>query len=303
MSAAAGQVLHGTDAWHAARRLGIGASEVAAILGRDPWTTPLDVYARKVGDARAERPRLALDLGNAMEPLLLDLYRARYPEQRVERHQTQAWDSVAPHLSATPDASYSDQLTLGVLETKLTWQPPDDDPDPPVRWALQVQAQLACTGLSHARIAVLHLVPSLDPDRAFRVFDVPRHDAAIDLIREAVERFWRDHVEPRRPPPAGPPGTPIPMRILQALHPKDNGETVELDDAIGAADARLVEIDDQMRMLGAEREELRARIADAIGDATFGRLPNGGRWSWRWQTRRAHQVAASEGRVLRRLAK
>lgn len=297
---------HGTPEWHDARRTAIGASEVAAILGRDPWTTPLDVYARKVGDPRAEKPRLALDLGNAMEPLILRRYAER-TGHRVSAHQRMLRDRAAPHLSATPDAVYgmengAPDYQEGILETKLTWQPPGDD-DPPIRWQLQVQAQLACSDERHGRIAVLHLVPSLDPDQALRIHDVPRHEDAIGVIREAVERFWRDHVEPRRPPSAGAPGTPIPMRILQALHPLDNGETVELDDAAGTADARLIEIAETMKMLERERDELRARIADDIGDATFGRLPNGGRWSWKHQKRAAYQVAASEGRVLRRLAK
>ena len=38
------------DAWLAERRKGIGASDVAAILGEDPRRSALSVYAEKIDD-------------------------------------------------------------------------------------------------------------------------------------------------------------------------------------------------------------------------------------------------------------
>ena len=39
----------GSDEWLDARRNGIGGSDVAAVLGANPWRTPLEVWLSKTG--------------------------------------------------------------------------------------------------------------------------------------------------------------------------------------------------------------------------------------------------------------
>ncbi|WP_368506696.1 YqaJ viral recombinase family protein, partial [Staphylococcus pasteuri_A] len=39
----------GEQLWHHERRLGIGGSDVAAILGISRWATPLDIFNQKRG--------------------------------------------------------------------------------------------------------------------------------------------------------------------------------------------------------------------------------------------------------------
>ena len=36
------------EGWHAARAKGIGGSEIAAILGKSSWSSPTDIYMRKI---------------------------------------------------------------------------------------------------------------------------------------------------------------------------------------------------------------------------------------------------------------
>jgi predicted phage-related endonuclease len=43
------------EEWLAARRLGIGGSDIGALLGASPWSTPLDVWADKTGQAEPHR--------------------------------------------------------------------------------------------------------------------------------------------------------------------------------------------------------------------------------------------------------
>jgi hypothetical protein len=68
-------------AWLAARRTGIGASEVAAVLGLSPYESPLDVYCRKLGLVPEKAETEAMRWGLRLEPLLAAEYAERtgYP--------------------------------------------------------------------------------------------------------------------------------------------------------------------------------------------------------------------------------
>ena len=65
-----------TDAQRAARRHGLGGSDVAAVLGLDPWRSPLDVYVDKVeGSQRTENA--PMQWGNRLEAPIADAYAER----------------------------------------------------------------------------------------------------------------------------------------------------------------------------------------------------------------------------------
>lgn len=287
---------HGTPQWYAARRSGIGSSESAPVLGvldempddLDPYATPADVWARKVhGLTEAETE--AMRWGTRLEGVVLaaaaeELGRTVTPWQRMIH------DPIAPHLFATADGLASDET---IVEAKVTSSQPWDRSGPPLRHQLQVQVQLAVTGLERAVIAALHR------GTAFRLYPVERDDRVIDAIRDATERFWREHVEPRVCPRDA--NGCIPRRLLVLLHPADNGETVELPAEAEGWDDRLREIGKSMALLDVERETLRARLMDAIGDATWGRLSTGGMWQWRTASVRGYEVAPREERKLLRL--
>src|SRR5690242_683913 len=57
------------EAWLQERRKGIGASDIAAILGCDPYRPRCDVWANKTGRAREDQ-RAPMLWGLRMEPLI-----------------------------------------------------------------------------------------------------------------------------------------------------------------------------------------------------------------------------------------
>lgn len=56
--------------WLDLRKQGIGGSDIAAIMGRSPWSTPLGVYCQKVGLAPDREATEAMEFGSRMEPTL-----------------------------------------------------------------------------------------------------------------------------------------------------------------------------------------------------------------------------------------
>ncbi|MBO0875327.1 MAG: YqaJ viral recombinase family protein [Pseudonocardia sp.] len=54
--------------WFAARRQGVTASEIAAILGLSPWDSAFAIYHRKMGVLDNQPDSDVLSLGRRLEP-------------------------------------------------------------------------------------------------------------------------------------------------------------------------------------------------------------------------------------------
>lgn len=126
--------------------------------------------------------------------------------------------------------------------------------------------------------------------------DIQRDDAFIEAALPHLEAFWQ-HVESRTPPPVD--ASPATAKILQKLHPEDSGETIDLPAEADRWHAELVEVKEKLKVLGELKTLNENRLKAAIGDGTFGQLPSGIRYSFKTQTRAAHEVKASTFRVLR----
>ena len=156
----------------------------------------------------------------------------------------------------------------GLLQIKNTnaFKGHDWDLGVPDYIEVQVQHEMACTGLQWASVAVLI------GGAEYRSFDVARNDNFIEELEEQVRGFWV-FVEKNEPPPID--GSVRTLETIKKLHPADNGQTVELPaDAIGWWND-LAELRAQESRIKKAKPEVETRLLDAIGDATFGSFPDG----------------------------
>ena len=127
---------------------------------------------------------------------------------------------------------------------------------------------------------------------------VERDDKFIAVLIRQCKEFWRRVVE-RDPPPAD--GDERTKRALFAMHPDDNGDTVALPAEVYESMAdEIASLDAAISLAETRKTELQNKIRAALGDATYGVLPDGSGWSWKTQDRAAYEVQASKSRVLRR---
>jgi len=282
--------------WEEDRKLAIGASESPAVLGVSPWSSPLAVWARKVGlavdvnNGNEERMRW----GHLLEPVILAEYRERtgipvfrHDQDFSVRHRH--WPSVP--MSCTPDAFAEDGRIVQVKTTSAH------------------QAQEWREGVPlHVQVQVQHEMDVMERDGAVVVVliggqqlvwhEVERNDEFIANLETKLTGWWNRYVVERVEPPSSP--TEACVRMLERLHPADNGTTVELPADFLDVDNRLVAVKVDLKKLEAERKELEEKLKSAIGAATFGELTDGTRWSWKTQDRAEHFVSATSYRVLRR---
>ncbi len=150
---------------------------------------------------------------------------------------------------------------------------------------------MAITGAPFASIAVLI------GGTEFRWADVKRDDDFIRGLLAKEEEFWNYHVLRGIEPPAD--GSEATKTLLRKLHPADTGAVTELPvEAMQWADQLAIA---KSTITEAEADKLLAenRLKQAIGDASIGTLRDGRAFSYKQQTRKAHQVAESTFRVLR----
>lgn len=312
--------------WLEARRSRIQASDTAGIFGVGySDQSPITIYDSKVNAPRetADPSKLRrFKVGKLMEPALRAIFADESGmdcesagEFTIYRHPDLPW------LGATLDAvTVHDEFGACPVELKNVsnfareeW----DGDEPPLKFNVQVQHQLAVTGASHGFL--LGLIGGYEPI----IRTIERNDRFIETMLAKLEEFW-GYVQRREIPPID--ASEATGRILAKLYPKDSGATVALPaDAVrwAAEKTAAAAIRKEMEAVESAADN---QLKGAIGEATFGDMPFGShgeivaatrvkllaaaeeasrspvlppRYSWKHQSRAAHSVKASEFRVLR----
>jgi putative phage-type endonuclease len=278
--------------WLGWRKLGIGASDVAALCGMSPYASPMSVYMDKLGLVPPDEDNEYMEYGRRAEPMLTD-----YFEDRTGLFVTGQQDRVEhpdfPHHRATLDGrvhDHPDGDPLGVVEYKTAERGTEKQWSEkiPEHYAIQLQWQLHVDQQERGWFGVMH-------GRLFRHYPVERDQRTIDLLIQMVDVFWAKHVLAEVPPPAD--AHKATAAALSAAYP----------DPVEGAEASL----DGLEQVLAERDQAAADMADAkvrkskadstikarLGDAEIGTIKGEPIATWKKQTRAA--TAASEFRVLR----
>jgi putative phage-type endonuclease len=288
------------ERWLQLRQSGIGASEIAAVLGESPWLSAIELYAQKIGQApaREEEPEW-IYWGNRLEPAIVAGYQDR-TGRPVEHQSALLRSSAHPWAMCTLDALTTDgrdgdPWPLEIKNVGVTKAHEWED-GPPRHYALQLQHQLLVTGAPRATAAAL-----IGGQRLVWC-DVERDEIEIRRIIHAGRIFWTECVEKGICPK--PDGSDSAKRALGALY-RDTPTPesfVHLPGTLIDADTELCEMKKTARVLHDRIAALENEIKAHIATAEHGVLPNGTVYSWREQSRAEHVVKASKFRVLRRHA-
>lgn len=217
-------------AWLTDRRNGIGASDVAAILGLSPWGSPYSVWADKVGltPLDANTGSEAMEFGLMAEPMLKAYFERRtglsvHGEQTWCSHPERPWMRCSVDGFVFESHSGSDiENALGVYEAKTTSEPPWDEV--PVHYQCQATWSMAVTSMPRVWFGVLHLAFGRPQ---FRVYKFERDDTEAALVVGKVARFWTEHVLTGvAPEPDAHPATTEAMRWWEP----ETDKTIEADE-------------------------------------------------------------------------
>ena len=207
------------EQWLEERRTGIGGSDVAGILGVSKWSSPMDVYLSKIGqaDELAESP--AMRWGTLLEAAIRDEF-ARVMGVEVQQCGM-IRSELHPFMIANVDGLVGDSEILECKTARSAdgWGEAGTN-EIPVYYITQVMHYLAVTGRELAHVAVL--IAGSD----FRTYVVERDEAFIEDLIEAERAFWFDHVIPRIPP------DPVNAEDAKKIWPQDCGMSLEVDEPV-----------------------------------------------------------------------
>lgn len=189
------------DQFHQRRMKGIGGSDISAIMGVNPWKSPLDVYLDKVGESEPLQDNFPMRLGRAMEVTLRESF-AELHESFIE-HSTDDLmmifeDGIFYHH---PDGVIENLLSSGL---SLLWEAKSSSRygawkvGPPPEVIAQCQWGLMISELPKCVVSL-----SLG-SREYREFEILPDKSMWAEMAMAASKFWECNVLLHDPPdPSG----------------------------------------------------------------------------------------------------
>lgn len=253
------------DEFLAKRRLGIGGSDAAAALGLSPWTSPLELYREKRGEAPARDATAAMEWGELIEPAIIEAYRRK--TGRVVKTGEQLRGLVSsrhPFMRCNLDGLVhnGDVNAPGIIvEAKLSsleddWGEPGTD-QVPAHYIPQAQHCMAVTGFDVVDFAVLFVRFGV---KELQTFTVPRDEELIAMLIERERELWQRILDGNPPDPT----TPEEIRLRW---PSDIGTSKEAELVIVAAVDLLAQAKAEKKAAEAKEKEYAAVVTTFMQDA------------------------------------
>lgn len=186
--------------WHAARAKGIGGSEIAAILGKSTWSSPTDIYVKKIPqfESEPEPQSESARWGNVLEDAIIKEWSHRTGRRYVHIPVSLMSDENSIFIANVDGFELDEEGTvIGILECKTTtlhnyniWA----EGDIPTYYFYQTQWYMMVTGLE--RTCIMCLVGG----QSLFYYDLPAVDAIAEECKAGAVDFWNNHVIPQIPP-------------------------------------------------------------------------------------------------------
>lgn len=274
----------------------IGGSEIAAILGEDPYTTALQVYERKVGLATEFEGNFHTRRGTRLEEVAAEEYAAKHGV-KLHRVNARIVHKKYPFITARIDRRIVGQRKLTEFKVpflgsfgKIKREGLHEG------YIVQMQTYLGLTDYEEGDWGIFNadLWELLD-------FSIGADAKLYTLIEEAAVNFWTNHVEKRVPPPA----VEADEERIEIKRIEGELQTYEVTDPVlteaivDLRDARRIKKDAESL-----EDDAKARIVELAGEGKYGLYKAPGvNLTWGQQSRASFDKKALAGaKPLDRLA-
>lgn len=273
------------EEWLDLRRRGIGGSDAATVVGLNPYSSRLYLYAEKLGLIPEREDNEAMRQGRDLE----DYVAQRWMEatgKKVRRENHILYSDQYPWAFANVDRMVVGEKAVLECKTTSVYNKHDfDNGEIPDYYYVQCQHYMAVTGYPKAYLAVLVL------NKGFYTFEIARNDAEIDALMEAERRFWEEHIQTQTPPDAD--GSDSARFVLDQVE-RSNQDTAMLMDLEGVFE-QLQRTEAMIKELNDEKEDMRQKIIQSMGTSECGQ-------SMTWKASYLEQSRTSiDARKLQRL--
>lgn len=252
------------EEWLKVRKLGLGGSDMAAVLGLSPWRSPIDVWLDKTSDTVEEKESEPMYWGNVLEEVVAQEF-AKRSGYKVRNNNFTLQSEEYPYLLANIDREIVG-LDAGLeCKTANAFKANEWDGDNvPDAYYIQCQHYMAVTGKSSWWIA------ALIGGNTFVYKEIKRNDEVIQAIIDTGREFW--HLVEAKTMPA-PDDSKACGEALKKLYKHSNGQSVELPANYGNMIIDYLEIKNQLYELETKKRGIENVMKDFLKDnerATYG---------------------------------
>jgi len=231
--------------WLELRKQGIGASDVAAVLGVSPYKSRLELYLQKRGELDEKPVGVAAQRGVILEDAVAKMYEAERPGTKLR-----SWHGIIRRKDAPWKYASLDRTIVGterIVEIKTSSSPRWQLYPVPPEVEAQARWQMIVSGFKYVDIAAL------------------LGGLVLRIIEAEVEQFWRDVQDGVQPEPS-----PLDADIFDRVYPKDSGETINAEKD-SELDKLILQLVNTRKIAKAAEDivsETEAQIKDAMREAT-----------------------------------
>lgn len=283
------------DSWLQERKNSLGGSDMGAVLGMNPYSTPYRVWADKTGRLPPDEDSEAMRQGRDLE----DYVARRFTERSgkaVQRYNYLLRNSSAPYLHANIDRRIlGEKSGLECKTASALSMRHYAGGEFPEHYYAQCVAYLAVTGWKRWYLAALVL------NKAFYIYQITtvRNDAVpdwcensvyvspeeLDALKQGAVHFWEQYVLPDVPPPAdGLDGT---TQTLRTIYAEGDGGCMELFGRAGIL-AEWEKLQRQKKEISSRQAQIKQILMEDLGPAETGLC---GEWRILWKEQKKAMVS------------
>lgn len=258
------------------RKLCLGSSDMAAILGLSPFRNAADVYLEKTGKLTEQEETPVMKRGNYLEPAILNF------AQDVLGNLNRNVFFKAP--DGLPMASNADAQVVETeypVEAKSVglfvgehWGDEGSDQIPD-RVIIQCHVHMICTKMGFCH------VPVYLSAREFQMFGVALSEKIVEIICNEAASFWYNCVQKDTPPENVVPAESVMKRIR-----REPETIIDIPDNVAILVNNWQEKNTAHKLAKKEADAAKAEVINLLGVSEAGSLPNGDMVTYLSQSRK-----------------
>jgi putative phage-type endonuclease len=260
--------------WLELRRQGLGASDMAAVMGVSPYKTPYQLWAEKTGATPPQKVGAAANRGVILEDAVGQYYEQ---ERGVKLRKSNGVVRLRKHprIMASLDRTIVGE-PKGIVEIKTSASPRWSMWPVPPEVQVQVQTQLGITGSEWCDVVAL---------LGGLVFKIERvhFDPVLWAEIQRAALLFLDAVDSKTPPQL----EALDAQAFAIATPQGSQEFVEATSDLERVYAQLRETNTELHFIEQKKGSLEIIIKEAIGEKA-GLAGNG--WTVYWKQARPSEV-------------
>ena len=243
------------EAWLEARKVGIGGSDAAMVMGVSKYGGPLTVYMDKMGDIPPSEESEPAYWGNVLEDIVAKEFAKRTGlkvrrQNKIFRHPEYPW-MIANVDRAIAGGNQGLECKTASAFLSKEWEG-DELPD---AYYVQIQHYIAVMGWDSCWVA------ALIGGQRFNYKEVSRNDSYIDLLIKTEADFWNNNVEAGNPPPISWGDD------AKKLFPHQESDGMVLpDDHMFLIAEELAEVNEEYKQVSKKKDELENVLKGRVGE-------------------------------------